>query len=187
MPRLNSDFIADRNRRIRRDAEEGRPIHWLTRAYGLSKGTVYRICRDVPIGELSPRTDEPLAEWEIELLNEERQPQRRFGPRPSRAWVDSLRDATNSEPCVYFVQEDRPLGAVKIGASSAWQLKERLRGLQIGNPARLKLRRMVAGDYATEAALHSYFASLWIRGEWFRPDDELARVARAVMPSDVAA
>lgn len=78
--------------------------------------------------------------------------------------------------CVYFVQE-REDGPIKIGVSTAYGLAARVSGIQNGNSRALILRRVVRGDYGTEAALHERFAQHRIRGEWFAPHPDVVAAA----------
>jgi hypothetical protein len=72
---------------------------------------------------------------------------------------------------IYFIAAET-LGAVKIGYSGQHPEK-RLRGLQTGCPARLKLLAFVPGSEADEARLHEIFQPLHIHGEWFRHELKL--------------
>jgi len=71
---------------------------------------------------------------------------------------------------VYFVQA-RACGPIKIGFSR--DVLARLIRLQIGNPNELVLLAACEGSERDESALHSRFADLWVRGEWFREAHEL--------------
>ncbi len=65
---------------------------------------------------------------------------------------------------IYCIGE-RPGAAVKVGY--AVDPQTRLVLLQCGNPAQLEILGVISGDRALEATLHSRFATLRIRGEWF--------------------
>lgn len=81
-------------------------------------------------------------------------------------------------PCVYFVQEEgTPF--VKIGCSTTGGMDGRLVTLQISNPRRLCVRRLVLGAGEIEDRLHLRFASYRVRGEWFLADGDLYAVSRA--------
>lgn len=55
--------------------------------------------------------------------------------------------------------------AVKVGFSN--NLPQRLKMMQTGCPDKIELVRTFDGDEATERALHQWFRSHHIRGEWF--------------------
>ena len=78
---------------------------------------------------------------------------------------------------VYFIQQGDD-GPIKIGI--AREPAARLRGLQTGNPEQLRILRAVEGSFFVEWSLHSAFAESRIRGEWFRPTDELVDLATRV-------
>jgi hypothetical protein len=72
-------------------------------------------------------------------------------------------------------------GAVKIGYAA--DVSKRVGELQCGSPEVLKLLVDFPGNIPDERALHSRFAHLRIRGEWFRYGDELsAFVASKIEP-----
>jgi len=71
---------------------------------------------------------------------------------------------------VYFIQDEG--GEIKIGYSDGNPYL-RLNAFRTGNPRDLKLLVSVPGGAAEEKALHERFASLRMRGEWFRPDPQL--------------
>lgn len=72
---------------------------------------------------------------------------------------------------VYFIR-DTATGAIKIGhARDPWK---RHSLLQTGCPTTITLVGVIDGDAAAEADLHTHFAALCIRGEWFRCEGELA-------------
>ena len=68
---------------------------------------------------------------------------------------------------IYFIKE---LGtqAIKIGFSKT--PKERIGGLQTGNPHKLLLLGMVRGTPNDEAAFHGKFSQHRMEGEWFKGD-----------------
>ena len=63
-------------------------------------------------------------------------------------------------------------GPVKIGI--AGDVMGRLAGLQIAQPEKLKIIRLIRGN--GESALHHHFAKNRIRGEWFRFDPSMLTV-----------
>lgn len=83
---------------------------------------------------------------------------------------------------VYFVQA-KTGGPIKIGTAGLYCVAKRLDSLQIGNPEELVIRATVVGGRTLERAFHIEFSHLRIRGEWFRNEPELARIAKA-MSSD---
>ena len=77
---------------------------------------------------------------------------------------------------VYFIQENGT-NAIKIGVSKNAQ--KRAKELQINMPGEVMLLATVEGGHYVEGLLHSLFAHAHIRGEWFRPVEELiAYIAR---------
>lgn len=146
------------------------------RAIGASMG--------IPAEDVAAAIGDDAAEWEIsigrytigaagapdvvaELIDIDHGGDGRFGG-----------DISSRATCVYFVQpETTPY--VKIGVTTVLGIDRRLAGLQIGNPHRLYLRRLVEGDYELEARLHARFAQYRMAGEWFLVDGDLAAVSRA--------
>jgi hypothetical protein len=86
---------------------------------------------------------------------------------------------------IYFIQ-DTGGGEIKIGVARKRQLQRRLRKLQLGNPAELKLLGLIPARNAGELQreLHTTFSEAHIRGEWFRSTSDLLAYIRqrAVMP-----
>lgn len=74
---------------------------------------------------------------------------------------------------IYFIQPARG-GPVKIGWTEA-SVAQRVRDLQVGNPEELYLRHWMAGDRYVEKDLHVRFADWRLRGEWFIPNEDMAR------------
>lgn len=66
---------------------------------------------------------------------------------------------------VYFIRRGLT-GDVKIGSAS--DPVKRLKQLQTGQSAPLRLMRLFCGELQEERALHARFAHLSIAGEWFR-------------------
>jgi hypothetical protein len=85
---------------------------------------------------------------------------------------------------VYFIQAGS--GPIKIGV--ARDAYSRRNDLQIGNHEPLRVVLAVPGDVAVESSLHAAFASLRIRGEWFRNRNPLRAFVRllTVLHSDDA-
>lgn len=73
-------------------------------------------------------------------------------------------------PYVYFIQAVDG-GPIKIG--KAFNVRERLAGLQTGNPKELRILGAMVGDTDVEGKVHKEFAGSRIRGEWFEPSEEL--------------
>lgn len=78
---------------------------------------------------------------------------------------------------IYFVL-NASRKAVKIGYSA--NVVRRLNGLQTSSPDKLKLLGVCPGSRSEEVELHVRFATLHIRGEWFRADPELLATAKAM-------
>jgi len=88
-------------------------------------------------------------------------------------------DPPNREWFVYFVQDDRG-GPIKIGKTQA-EVRWRCVDLQIGYPfGELRLVGVMVGLGSLEKELHQTFAPLWMRGEWFRPGEELLNFIAAL-------
>lgn len=79
---------------------------------------------------------------------------------------------------IYFVQA--PDGSVKIGYTANWA--QRLRVLQVGHSAPLKLLRRARGGSREELWLHRRFTHLRIRGEWFRYDPAMLTIKIGAVP-----
>jgi len=71
--------------------------------------------------------------------------------------------------CVYFIQAES--GPIKIGFTT--DVRGRMAALQTATAEELTLVGIMPGDEQEEAALHARFGSSRIRGEWFRPDEEI--------------
>jgi len=72
---------------------------------------------------------------------------------------------------IYFIQEQSELKAIKIGKSD--NLMSRLSGLQTANPYELVVLHTIEAKACFELELHEYFKMYRIRGEWFRPTQEI--------------
>ena len=84
---------------------------------------------------------------------------------------------------VYFIQPDAG-GPVKIGTGRTSGIPQRLGALQTGNPYRLVVRRLVAGDERLERRLHDHFQSYRMVGEWFLPRGDLGEIACCLSADD---
>ena len=71
---------------------------------------------------------------------------------------------------VYFIQEENN-GLIKIGYSD--NPKDRLRSLQVSSPNKLKIIKVVDGNFDRERFIHYKFSKFSVRGEWFSPNSEL--------------
>lgn len=72
---------------------------------------------------------------------------------------------------IYFMRAD---SAVKIGFTrQRSSLSKRLEDLQSGNPKRITVVAMMAGDEEDEQRLHARFAQHRLTGEWFKLCDDL--------------
>lgn len=96
---------------------------------------------------------------------------------------------------VYFIGEEDD-GPVKIG--TALDPIQRLRGLQIGNPRRLRIEALIYGDFRFESTLHEYWRTFAIGGkvrkgmdgdyaretEWFAPEARERIIEAAIFISN---
>lgn len=76
---------------------------------------------------------------------------------------------------VYFVQAGDG-GNIKIGVSG--NPETRVAGLQTGSDEPLRILATIPGGRAVEKELHRRFAALRVKGEWFRPEQELLDLIR---------
>ena len=83
---------------------------------------------------------------------------------------------------VYFIQA-RNGGPVKIGYSG--NPKKRLYDLSVASFEPLRLVAVVPGDRRDEREVHEQLDHLRIRGEWFRPSEEMREVVRERQTGDV--
>jgi len=84
---------------------------------------------------------------------------------------------------VYFIQAEA-LGLVKIGCGD--DARKRLATLQVGSPDVLRLVGVFHADDAPafEAHLHRTFGHLRVRGEWFRPDEQMTDLMAVLCAPD---
>jgi hypothetical protein len=75
------------------------------------------------------------------------------------------------ERYVYFIQSGGEDGPIKIGVTTDPAL--RVKRLQTGSAAPLRLLGTIKGDEALERAYHAHFAAYRLRGEWFSPAPEV--------------
>lgn len=80
-----------------------------------------------------------------------------------------------SRPGFVYAIRGSGSSAIKLGCSA--QPRVRLASLQTGNPDELRIINTVpcTDMYAVEERVHAKFAREWIRGEWFRVDEEQVR------------
>lgn len=78
--------------------------------------------------------------------------------------ADDCERLSRVKTIVYIVQMVKAKH-VKIGVAN--DMTKRLRGLQSGNPERLKVVHTLAGDYTDEKHLHGALAAWRLSGEWF--------------------
>jgi hypothetical protein len=72
---------------------------------------------------------------------------------------------------VYFIQEHRKNGFIKIGKTN--DLQERLRALQQGNPHKLNIIVTIPGSFNLEGKIHEDLKAFQHGHEWFNPTDEV--------------
>jgi len=74
---------------------------------------------------------------------------------------------------VYFAQSNEQSDMVKIGYSK--NPEKRIKGLNTGNPYKIKILKKIPGDIAREAGIHELFKDLKTEknNEWFKYTDEL--------------
>lgn len=73
---------------------------------------------------------------------------------------------------IYFVQGENG-GPIKIGYAT--DVADRIISLQTGYPDNLKLLLAFPGNHQYEKQLHKQFSKFQLRGEWFKPEDELLK------------
>jgi hypothetical protein len=81
------------------------------------------------------------------------------------------------ERFVYFFQSAEG-GAVKIGSTR--NVQRRLREVQTGHQAELRILGVCRGGTRFERELHDRFDAYRLHGEWFAPTRELLRLIKAV-------
>lgn len=83
---------------------------------------------------------------------------------------------------IYFIQ-NQITGRIKIGYSKEPDC--RIKNLQTGNDAELKVLFSIPGGYKEETELRKRFKHLHYRGEWYDCKAELAEYIESVKPSEV--
>lgn len=75
---------------------------------------------------------------------------------------------------VYFIKEDIPEGCIKIGFAKDGTENTRLSGLRVGNRRPLVLvAHIPKAGRSEESRIQDMFASDRVRGEWYRPSEDL--------------
>lgn len=90
------------------------------------------------------------------------------GKLPNSLFEEKLREAAAKVGMVYFIRDDAA-GRIKIGTSM--NPLGRLRELQTGSGARLRLMSISPGGREAERSYHSTFAERRLIGEWFDDSD----------------
>jgi len=80
---------------------------------------------------------------------------------------------------VYFIAD---ADHIKIGRATDPIM--RLSDLQVGNPRRLVLLKVIPGGYRAEAEWHERFAELRFDGEWFRAEASLKQAIKEAKPAE---
>lgn len=80
---------------------------------------------------------------------------------------------------IYFIRKGKR-GPVKIGYSK--DVAARLVNLKISHGKSLRVVRVVAGGYPEEREMHTRYAHLRIRGEWFSFCQSMVTIGIAVEP-----
>lgn len=81
---------------------------------------------------------------------------------------------------IYFLQESS-LGAIKIGFAA--NVNTRKCNIQGANPSKVTILGAIPGGPEEETKIHEQFAHLRIRGEWFKPGEDLLEFIRTVTVS----
>jgi hypothetical protein len=76
---------------------------------------------------------------------------------------------------VYFISNASGT-AIKIGVTT--DLPKRLLSLRIANPEELSVVATLPAMWCTEQIVHRYFSTSRIRGEWFRPTEDILEFIR---------
>jgi hypothetical protein len=73
-------------------------------------------------------------------------------------------------PAEGFIYVMECAGYYKIGWTAA-SPRQRMVGIQVGNPLPVTLVGVIEGSQAAEAEWHAAFKDKWVRGEWFALTD----------------
>jgi hypothetical protein len=89
-------------------------------------------------------------------------------------------------PLIYFIQAGYGYGAVKIGFT-AYGAKRRLAELQTGSPNVLHILNTLPGTEADERKLHNILTEHRLKGEWFKPEPVVLKVAMSTSITEAIA
>jgi hypothetical protein len=84
---------------------------------------------------------------------------------PAESQVTEWRGRLGGSPSFVYVVQGEPGTPIKVGVAK--DPMARLRGLQTGNPQRLRILCVIPGDHALETALHDRLRDSRVLGEWF--------------------
>lgn len=102
----------------------------------------------------------------------------------ARQWAEAvIKPAVDECTYIYCIQSGDG-GPIKIGKAD--DVEARLAGLQVGNPARLRLMAAVRAPAQLEKQLHAYLDEHRIGGEWFRPEGEVLEIVRLAHCQNIA-
>jgi transcriptional regulator of acetoin/glycerol metabolism len=82
---------------------------------------------------------------------------------------------------VYFIQAGGTKGPIKIGVSD--DPRTRLKGMQTSHHEKLTLLGIVEGTQEDEETMQDEVCNSRIRGEWFRPTEEVLALVRKAVPA----
>lgn len=82
---------------------------------------------------------------------------------------------------IFFIKSEGNESFIKIGYSS--NVNMRFKSLQTSSPVKLTFICSIPGEIEDEICIKKKFASLCVRGEWFRPDDILLEFIRSICAS----
>jgi hypothetical protein len=142
-----------------------------------------RLATKIPIDGGTPSqtavNKQRAEEYHSHLVSERIKAEMEGRPQRVRYKAGTVRSAFSY---IYFIEGAG--GLIKIGRSL--NVKQRLRMLQTGHPAPLKLLAFSVAHIGLERELQRYFAALLVNGEWYRPADNLmafiSRVQRQEHP-----
>jgi hypothetical protein len=103
--------------------------------------------------------------------------------RKEQSFRDSRTSRFQHDTCIYFVRAVSGIthqGPVKIGLASWDSLQRRIWDLNNGNHELLDVVVAISGKPGLEKQLHWHFRDDWIRGEWFKPSEELISIIKEI-------
>ena len=125
----------------------------------------------------------PEAEWETLALDDPALDA--LGPAINLAPLPSKTNGKDKGPSVVYVMSDGT--ALKIGCSNLRRMKQRLREVQCGNPRRVRVIGLMAGDRDLEQKLHAQFRAYRClpdaQLEWFEPAPAVLSVLERLVRS----